>query len=194
MPFLGRRLSEQEKTALHEAGHAVAWHASGGKVKHVRIWREGRLWQGLCTYVVGSSLAPSHRHSLAIAAFAGPLVCDAAGDPDICVWPSDYEAAIEVLKPLYSDRTKLHTAAGECWKRAAELISSPKGFGSVSALAAHLVRQRTIIGFPSACHSIAQDCDPRLREAAVRLRADFDRAMAEDISHAIDWSIEVEGD
>lgn len=192
LPLLDRSLAQPEKTALHEAGHAVAWHASGGKVKRIEIWRAGRAWRGLCTYKAGSRLSVAETHSLARAAFAGPLACDVAGDPDAFEWPDDYEAAIEVLKPLYADRTKLHAAAGACWKSAAELMSSPAGFRSALALAARLVHQRTLIGFPSDCHIAAQRCDPRLREAAARLRADFDRVMAEDLTYAITWSMEAE--
>ena len=140
---------------MHEAGHAVAWHANGGKVKRIEIRRVHRGWSGLCTYAMGSTLSSVQRRSLAVAAFAGPLACEVVGDPDIDVWTYDYEAAIEVLSPLYSNRRRLHTAAGECWKAAAALMSSAEGFGSVSALAARLVRQRTIVGFPSVCHTLA---------------------------------------
>jgi hypothetical protein len=187
IPFIGPKLSVAAKTALHEAGHAVAWHMGGGKIRRVSIWRQSGGWCGLCTYATGPTLSPTQRHLLARAAFAGPLTVAVAGDPDVFAWPHDYEAAVQILAPLYADRARLHKAAQDCWINALELMSSPSGFGSAVALAGQLVRQRVLSAFPTECHRIDYRSDPRLSEAAARLRADFPRVVAEDLAYAVAW-------
>jgi hypothetical protein len=183
--FMGPALSSAVVSALHEAGHAVAWHMGGGEICDVSIRREVRGWVGRTTYIVDPLLSRTQRRLLARALFAGPIACAVAGYSLGLAQGDDYEVAVHILSPLYSSRSRLHRAASECWMHAAELMSSPTGFWSTSALAGQLLRGGTLCGFPPACHVVDHQFDHRLSEAAARLRASYDWEIAEALAGAV---------
>ena len=185
---MGPALSAAVVSALHEAGHAVAWHMGGGQICDVGVRREVRGWVGRTTFVVGPLLSRTQRRLLARALFAGPIAGAVVGYPLALAQGDDYEVAVHILSPLYSSRACLHRAAGECWMNAAELMSSPTGFWSTRALADQLLRGGALCGFPSACHLVDHQFDHRLCEVAAQLRGSYDRVVAEDLAGAVAWA------
>jgi hypothetical protein len=120
-----RRAEHLKKFALHEAGHAAAWHFGGGTVERVTIIPEG-CQLGLCTYVLPEAPSAEDRLRQARSGLAGPLICEFAGDPETIDWPHDYEAAVHALRPLHKSRRGLCHALALCWLDTVELSAAPR--------------------------------------------------------------------
>ena len=185
-PDANNALDPLELTALHEAGHAVAWHFGGGELARIAIGRARGTTRGMCTYRI-DRLSPHQRRLLARAAFAGPLICDVAGHAGwTSAWLDDYAAAALALRPLYRSERGLRAEMRRCWLDAAGIVGCPAGLRCAVALADRLVRVRTLYGFPPECDVGGLAPVPGLAERAALLAAGVADAMSFDIPLAIE--------
>ena len=178
---------ELNRTALHEAGHAVAYHFLGGQIRKVTCVKDGSF-AGLCSYGASLSEGLEERHRLAVAAMAGPLTCELVGDPDIFAWPDDYEAAAKHLLTPSIDANHLLLDLAYSWCEALNLLTRPAVWRTLQALARSLREEGTVCGMPAGCISSNDNEIPEVRVQSELVRGDFGRALWEDLSFTVEWA------